>query len=127
MQSNNGNKIMKNNKKKLARKKRLTGLEIAPEIIADRPTSTRVPLTIRQHLVRWFIAVHANGYGVDTDLATAIRAAQETVAADAKPSQMALYVSDREVEPTGFVTWANGAKPRLVGLTNTHQGWEARG
>lgn len=107
-----------NNKKKR--------IKITAQPEADRPVS--VPLTIRSTLAdRWFIAVHENGYGVDTDLATAIRAAQESVAADSKPAQMALYVASEEITPTGFVTWANGVKPRLVGLTNTHQGWEARG
>jgi hypothetical protein len=75
---------------------------------------------------RWFIAVHRNGFGVDTDPVKAIRAAQESVALKAKPSQLALYVADRETEPTGFVTWSNGVQPRLIGLTNTHQGWTHR-
>lgn len=72
---------------------------------------------------RWYIAVHANGYGVARDLCAAISVAQESVEMKAKPSQLCLYVSTAEIEPTGFVKWPNGAKPRLVGCTNTHQGW----
>jgi len=96
--------------------------EIAPAV-SDRPALNLFHASYEE---RWFIAVHKGGFGVDTNLAKAIRAAQESVAIDAKPSQLALYVADEQVEPTGFVTWANGVKPRLVGLTNTHQGWARR-
>lgn len=105
-----------NNKKKR--------IKITAEPETDRVQ--RVPLTFRTTQVeRWFVAVHENGYGAASDLAKAIRAAQESVELDAKPTQLALYVADEEFKPTGFVTWANGVKPRLVGLTTTHQGWEA--
>jgi hypothetical protein len=73
---------------------------------------------------RWYIAIHAKGFAGSTELVEAISAAQESVEFTAKPSQLAIYVAEQEIEPTGFVTWPKGAKPpRLVGLTNTHQGW----
>ena len=75
---------------------------------------------------QWFIAIHKDGFGVDTDPAKAVLMAQESVAMDAKPSQLLLYRHTEETAPTGFVEWPNGVKPKLVGLTNTHQGWIRR-
>lgn len=102
-------------------------LPVAPVAPAeDRPVI--VPLTVRWHAPgeRWFTAVHEGGFACSQDAAEAIRAAQESVSFEAPPGQLLLYVADTKMEPTGFVTWANGAAPRLVGLTNTHQGFERR-
>jgi hypothetical protein len=74
----------------------------------------------------WYIAVHKNGFGIDTDIVRAIRIAQESVMLDDKPSQLAIYRASDPIEPKGFIHWPNGEQPRLVGLTNTHQGWRKR-
>jgi hypothetical protein len=104
--------------KRLAKKKPLV-------ITSEAPTRSSAPplVTYWTRPERWYIAVHENGFGAATDLAKAILVAQESVAFESKPSQLAIYVSDIKIEPTGFVTWSNGVQPRLIGLTNTHQGW----
>ena len=71
----------------------------------------------------WYIVVNKYGYGIDRDLETAILSAQDNVPLKDKPSQQCIYVSPNPDKPTGFCEWENGAKPRLVGLTNTHQVW----
>lgn len=104
------------------RKKTLAILPASETVYAHAPA-----ITVRwSSATKWFIAIHRGGYGVDTDPAAAILAAQESVAIKDKPTQLALYVSDVEMEPTGFINWPNGNTPRLVGLTNTHQGWIRR-
>lgn len=117
--------------KRLAKKKSFTPSE--PE-----PTARTNALTYRHYEERWYIAIHAGGYGVDTDIARAILSAQESVPAKAKCSQLLIYRHHEEIHPIGFVEWpdqmptrANGklsqpAPPKLVGCTNTHQGWIRR-
>jgi hypothetical protein len=100
-------------------------LVVAPA--TERTYAQAPPLNVHwTKIERWFIAVHKDGFGVDTDPATAILLAQESVPYEAKPSQLALYESPTEMEPTGFVKWPNSEQPRLIGLTNTHQGWIKR-
>lgn len=84
--------------------------------VADRPT---------------YVAVSEHGYGVDMIAAMAIRKAQINVPYKAKPSQLLIYAfSGEAVEPVGFdkgtAQWPNGIRPRLVGLTNTHQGFRQK-
>ena len=87
---------------------------------------TRIPRTFRMNHTWHYIAIHENGYGVHTDIAKAILLAQESVPMKAKPKQLLIYRHHEDIAPTGFVEWANGAKPTLVGCTNTHQGWITR-
>jgi len=82
-------------------------------------------LRFNHHEPPTFVAVCKDGYGVDQIPALAIARAQTHVNARSSPSQMLIYESPTFIEPTGFdngaPTWANGTKPRLVGLTTTHQ------
>jgi hypothetical protein len=99
-------------------------LELAPR--SSESTSTE-----RQQLVQpwhekpeqWYVVVNKYGYGMDRDLEAAILAAQDNVPLKDKPSQQCIYVSPTPIRPTGVDSWENGAQPRLVGLTNTHQVW----
>jgi hypothetical protein len=95
-------------------------------------------IELYNHAQPYYIAVSEHGYGVHQIAAAAIRIAQDSVPAKAKPSQLCVYRSDDEVEPVGFNSdgpvWPeNGVKmrgkrkatktvqPKLVGLTTTHQ------
>jgi hypothetical protein len=84
-----------------------------------------------------YIAVSEWGYGLGGHPADAILKAQEHVPLEAKPSQMQLFSvvciwedEWEEFAPLGFKNnypvWPNGKKPKLVGLTNTHQGFIRR-
>lgn len=84
-----------------------------------------------------FIAVSRWGYGMDRCPAKAIMLSQEHVPLEAKPSQLLLYSAtcvwedeEEQLQPVGFKAgvpiWQNGIRPKLVGLTNTHQGWKRR-
>jgi hypothetical protein len=98
-------------------------------------------IELYNHAKPYYIAICEHGYGVHQVAAAAIRIAQDSVPAKAKPSQLCLYRSDIEVEPIGFNSdgpvWPeNGVKlrkgkgkrkvtvkivrPTLVGLTTTH-------
>lgn len=104
---------------KLQRKKRISKTE-------PIEATHRIPLTFRMNTEWYYIAVHENGYGVHTDVAKAILLAQESVPMESKPKQLLIYRHHEAIAPTGFGEWANGAKPALVGCTNTHQGWISR-
>lgn len=88
------------------------------------------PLIFGHKIEPWIIAVCEWGYGVHKIPAMAIRLAQTEVPVKAKPSQLLVYQAADFVEPTGFKrgapAWPNEANPKLVGLTNTHQGFRAR-
>jgi hypothetical protein len=84
-----------------------------------------------------YIAISKYGYGISKCPAKAIRRAQEHVPLDDKPSQLLLYAAavvwDDEISDLhpkafrdGAPVWGNDSKPKLVGLTNTHQGWRRR-
>ena len=74
------------------------------------------PLTVRwKQPSTWYIAVHRKGFGLSTDIAKAIRMAQESVLAKDAPSQLAIYASPEPMEPTGFVTWPNRHAPPAGG------------
>lgn len=92
----------------------------------SRSLDRSLPLITHWTQERWYIAIHENGYGVHNDVAKAILLAQESVALRAKPKQLVIFEADTQIEPTGYITWPNGVQPRLVGLTNTHQGWMRR-
>lgn len=74
----------------------------------------------------YFCAIHRGGYGISRCPATAIRRAQESVEASAKPTQLLIYRSYTEVKPIAFVEWPNGEQPILVGLTTTHRTWQPK-
>ena len=85
-----------------------------------------------------YIAVSEYGFGIDRCPAKAILLAQEHVGVDDPVRQMLLYEvkgvwDDEETEyvPRGWgnnsgPVWNDGVTPKLVGLTNTHQGWIRR-
>jgi hypothetical protein len=119
--------------KKLQRRRPMKPLRISADTIkdmreerAEREARRRDSLADWGWRETWYIAVCKYGFGVDNEAWKAIRLAQESVPLSAKPAQMAIYRSDTEIEPTGFVTWPNGSHPSLVGLTNTHAGWQKR-
>lgn len=119
--------------KQLKRRRPMKAVRITAERIkdmreerAERELQRRETLAHWGWRTKWYVAVCKHGFGVDTEAWKAIRLAQESVPVSAKPSQMAIYRSDTEIEPTGFVSWPNGLQPALVGLTNTHAGWEKR-
>jgi hypothetical protein len=74
---------------------------------------------------RWYVAVCKHGYGVHLKPAMAIALAQTEVPVRCHPSQLLIYEAVASIEPIGFEhnepQWPNGSKPRLVGLTTTHQ------
>lgn len=133
--------------KKVKRAKRLQPkLKLrAKPIIEEAATEHResdLPALVFNHAKPYFIAVCEHGFGVHQIVAAAIRIAQDSVPAKAKPSQLLIYRSADEVEPTGFTTsdgpsWPeNGVKakkgkkpvatatkdlPKLVGMTTTHR------
>src|SRR5215472_11775574 len=89
----------------------------------------KVPLT--------YVAVCQYGFGIDRDPAKAILLAQEHVGLDDPVSQMLLYSAyiewdDEEdiIKPIGWKNdgpiWADGSKPKLRALLNTHQGYVRR-
>jgi hypothetical protein len=117
-------------KQKLRRRKLTTGNNSA--VITTAP-ETVIKRGVKPSLGQWgwadkpfFIAIHEKGYGVDQCCAKAIRAAQKSVSAKAKPTQLLIYRAYTEVEPIGFVEWPNGEQPILVGLTTTHHLWEPK-
>lgn len=116
----------------------------AKPIIEEAATEHResdLPALILNGPKPYYIAVCEHGFGVHQIVAAAIRIAQDSVPAKAKPSQLLIYRSADEVEPTGYTTdgpsWPeNGVKakkgkkvlatatqvlPKLVGLTTTHR------
>jgi len=118
---------------RLARKKPYTKakaeqLELAPRSSESDQNESRQQLVQPWHERpdEWYIVVNKYGYGIDRDLETAILSAQDSVPLKDKPSQQCIYVSLNPDKPSGFdnpTRWENGAQPRLVGLTNTHQVW----
>ena len=118
------------NKQKPRRRKLTTGNNTA--VITTAPTEI-VVRDQRPSLAQWgwmekpyFIAIHSGGYGVSRCMAKAIRRAQESVKAKAKPTQLLIYRSYTEVKPIGFVEWPDGEQPILVGLTTTHHTWQPK-
>jgi hypothetical protein len=93
----------------------------------------------------FYIAISEHGFGVHQIPAVAIRLAQKSVPAKAKPSQLLIYEHLEYIEPVGFKAgepiWPNNKTkarkkkskaaleewqaplPRLVGLTTTHRGF----
>jgi hypothetical protein len=109
---------------RLARKKPLRQaeqLELAPR--SDEPRTRQQLIVPWMRDESWYIVVNKYGYGMDKDIEKAILSAQDNVPLKDKPSQQCIYVSPEPIKPTGVDQWENGAKPRLVGLTNTHQVW----
>jgi hypothetical protein len=76
-----------------------------------------------------YVAVCKWGFGTDEEPAMAIARCQLQIpdaACNLDRAQLLLYKARRGTEPTGFGEWANGDKPRLVGLTNCAQMFERR-
>jgi hypothetical protein len=134
--------------KKVKRSKRLQPklkLKAKPiiEAAATEHRESDLPSLVWNHTKPYFIAVCEHGFGVHQIVAAAIRIAQDSVPAKAKPSQLLIYRSADEVEPIGYddgPLWPeNGVKvkvkgkkgktlatarkdlPKLAGLTTTHR------
>jgi len=116
--------------KKLKPRRAMRPIRISEEMIKDMAEERREREESRPRLSDWgyaekphYIAISKHGFGISQKPAQAILRAQRSVPLSAHPSQMVIYRHSSPIEPTGFITWPNGEKPTLVGLTNTHQGW----